>query len=705
MSVAMPLPAFSKPRHGDRSYSSVPSLIDNHAQLLMNATPIRRPMTGDLDILSASQYPHGLMQPYEEEDPNPRKRKAAMGLDQFYGGIVLNTSRANSEGGHSSSAEPEMSGSSKKPKTAKRATTNDGDDHTTEKKQRGRPRLDTQDETAADRRRTQIRLAQRAYRHRKETTISALKQKVTDLQTTIEQMNKTFLTLHDNMVDAGILNSHYSLGRQLQSATEEFVTLSKIASPDSDEEEEAAIAALTKVEGKSSPEAGEKSNSRRAGVSQEPKSSSSVGGSTKKTNKRRNVSFGNHPDQNSSTDADADVEELPSLVDRHDDALLALSQTAWATDNSNIHGLNDVLSFNATIPETILYDDPAEKIIIERPLKPAHHGGSYTYSFQETTFARRLHRMCLERAFRNLTNPNIEPDYIKRAFRFTFCFSNRKRMLQRFQEMLKRRAGESLENWNVPYFHIGGAGTHYPRRDDEGNPIYPPNMVSPAKAFGPQPYIEVETPRFDANVQDMLDNIGFGGVWFDSHDVEEYLKTKGIYLDGQSSFVEVDPSVLARVKASLATHSDGSSGSDRSPLEAVLRTPSPILPAERFTDPVTDPFIAHELSELYTHPSTLFPPTTTTSSSTIHSSKQITEGPDDSWPSFYAATGTVTNTPPTASFADLLGVGTRPRSPLTFDVEMFLERMIQGSACLGRAPGFRKETIDAALFTSLQESF
>jgi hypothetical protein len=40
-------------------------------------------MTGDLDILSASQYPHGLMQPYEEEDPNPRKRKAAMGLDHF----------------------------------------------------------------------------------------------------------------------------------------------------------------------------------------------------------------------------------------------------------------------------------------------------------------------------------------------------------------------------------------------------------------------------------------------------------------------------------------------------------------------------------------------------------------------------------------------------------------------------------------------
>jgi hypothetical protein len=567
-----------------------------------------------------------------------------------------------------------------------------------EKKQRGRPRLDTHDETAADRRRTQIRLAQRAYRHRKETTISALKQKVTDLQNTIEQMNKTFLTLHDNMVDAGILASHYSLGRQLQSATEEFVTLSKLASPESDDEEEAAIAALTQGEGKASPEAGEKSNNRRGSAHKEAKSSSTKP-SAKKTNARRAVSFNDH----SSTDAEADVEELPATV-QPDDTFLALSQTAWTTDNSNIHGLNDVLSFNATIPEVILYDDPNERLVVERPLKPAHQPeGSYTYSFQETTFARRLHRMCLERAFRNLTNPNIDPAYIKRAFRFTFCFSNRKRMLQRFQEMLKRRAGESLENWNVPFFHIGGAGTHFPRRDDDGNPIYPPNMVSPAKAFGPQPYVEAETPRSEASMQEMLDNIGFGGIWFDSHDVEEYLKTKGIYLDGQSSFIEVDPTVLSLVKSSTstttaATTSDGTSTSDRSPLETALRTPSPLLPSERFTDP----YIAHDLSELYpphqrataTATATLFPP----SSSRAPTPKSAG---DDVWASFPFPDAPGAQAPPT--FSDLLG--SRRQSPLTFDVEMFLERMIEGSACLGRAPGFRKANIDEALVTSLQEGF
>ncbi|EXJ61814.1 hypothetical protein A1O7_02244 [Cladophialophora yegresii CBS 114405] len=698
----MPMHAFTKQPYGDRAYSSLGSILDNPTHLLMSSQAVERPVGGDLDILSASRYPQGLMQPYDEiEEQNPRKRKATTSMDQLYGGIVLAGSAASGSN-RSSSAEQDTPSTQKKAKSIKRASTNEGDEQAMEKKQRGRPRLDTHDETAADRRRTQIRLAQRAYRHRKETTISALKQKVTALQNTIEQMNKTFLTLHDNMVDAGILASHYALARQLQSATEEFVALSKIASPESDDEEEAAIAALTRGEGKTSPEAGEKRNNRRGSGPKDAKlSSSTTKSSTKKADVRRAVSFNDR----GSPDAEADMEQSRATSQQPDDTFLAPPQTAWTMDDSNIHGLNDVLSFHTTIPETVLYDDPYEKLVVERPLNPPNRpqGSSYTYSFQETTFARRLHRMCLERAFRTLTSPNIDPAYIKRVFRFTFCFSNRRRMLQRFQEMLKRRAGESLENWNVPFFHIGGAGTHFPRRDDDGNPIFPPNMVSPAKAFGPQPYVEAETPRLEASMQEMLDNIGFGGVWFDSHDVEEYLKTKGLYLTGQSSFVEVDPAVLSLVRSTSATTSDGTSTSDRSPLENALRTPSPLLLAdERFPDP----FIAqHDLSsELYAPLQTaattttrvatarLFPPATSRAET-----PKSTNGDDDIWEASFPFPGA----PPT--FSDLLG--SRRQTPLTFDVEMFLERMVEDGACLGRAPGFRKAAIDEALVASLQEGF
>ena len=105
-------------------------------------------------------------------------------------------------------------------------------------------------------------------------------------------------------------------------------------------------------------------------------------------------------------------------------------------------------------------------------------------------------------------------------------------MLNRFQELLKRKAGESLENWNVPFFRIGGAGTHFPRRDDMGRKVYPPNIFSPAKAFGPMPFVVAEIPHSMTTVEQLVEAVGFGGVWFDSHDVEEYLRTKGIFLDG-----------------------------------------------------------------------------------------------------------------------------------------------------------------------------
>lgn len=698
--------AFAKQQYGERTYSSLQSILDDPAQVLMSSrASVQLPLGGELDILSASRYPQALTQPYEEIDTTSRKRKATTS-DQFYGGIVF----ADEDNNHSSAAEQEQKSSQKKKKKklTKRSSANNIDDHAESKKQRGRPRLDTRDENAADRRRTQIRLAQRAYRHRKETTIAALNQKVTDLQNTIEQMNKTFLNFHDNVVDAGILNSHYSLGRQLQAATEEFVQLSKIASPESDDEEE-AIARITKGDSKSSSEVNGNIRQASAGQHDGDNKTSFLSLPVRKTNGRRGVSF-----DRSSPEAEAEVEE-PSLTSSNNvdnDPLLDLSQAAWTTDTSNLDGLNDVVSFHATIPELVFppfYDEATTKYSVERPLKPAYHQGNYTYSFQETTFARRLHRMCLERAFRNLTNPSVDPNYIKRVFRFTFCFSNRKRMLQRFQEMLKRRAGESLENWNVPFFHIGGAGTHFPRRDVDGNPIYPPNMVSPAKAFGPQPWIQVETPRLETSTQEMLENIGFGGVWYDSHDVEEYLKTKGIYPDGQSSFIEVDPSVLPSVKTATFTASEGSS-SDRSPLEITIRTPSPTLGGD-LTDPIiTDPFIVRELGEMFSQPTTLFPTvsnsnayTTNPAVSTSPSSFSSNMGPEaskqqhnDPWADFNLPT----TSPPT--FSDTLR---RRPGPMTFDVEMFLERMVEESACLGRAPGFRKETIDTALVESLQESF
>ena len=79
------------------------------------------------------------------------------------------------------------------------------------------------------RRRTQIRLAQRAYRNRKETAIQTLEKKVSSLQDSNEEMSRAFMSLYDAAVAQGLLVSAPSFGRELQATTERFVALARRA--------------------------------------------------------------------------------------------------------------------------------------------------------------------------------------------------------------------------------------------------------------------------------------------------------------------------------------------------------------------------------------------------------------------------------------------------------------------------------------------
>ena len=88
------------------------------------------------------------------------------------------------------------------------------------------------------RRRTQIRIAQRAYRLRKESTIAAFKKRVEDLEDIIDQMNKSFIDLQDRVIDSGMVSSNSSLGEQLRFATKRFLELSTAALPTYGEEDD-----------------------------------------------------------------------------------------------------------------------------------------------------------------------------------------------------------------------------------------------------------------------------------------------------------------------------------------------------------------------------------------------------------------------------------------------------------------------------------
>ena len=231
----------------------------------------------------------------------------------------------------------------------------------------------------------------------------------------------------------------------------------------------------------------------------------------------------------------------------------------------------------------------------------------------------------------------------------------------------------------MPFFRVGGAGTHFPRRDDNGKPIYPPNMHSPASVFRPLRWLEPETPRAEDTTDKMLEAIGYGGEWFDAHDVEEYLKTKGVFLDGTSSFIEIDPSTIS-LPALTTTASTPKLDQTGSP----IRTPSPVVA------PHLEGYLDQDVQNAFaTNP--------------IFDFMASAGKPEDpQWPNTFDF-GFAQHSPDyTPTLQDVLG---NRQTPVTIDVSKFLERMVDGSACLGRAPGFRKSHIDNCLALSLQEAF
>ena len=558
----------------------------------------------------------------------------------------------------------------------RQSSTSDDDDEAT--RARGRPRLETQDETAADRRRTQIRLAQRAYRTRKENAITTLTKRVNELAASIGELSTAFLNIQGDMAESGILSNRPDISYQLNMAVANIVALAKT---------------------------GKGSTSDMENEGAEPKSNETSITSLPQSNSGqiKTVSF------------EDEVEEIlrgQSHIHVQSPNFQQVSLPSGQTVQIPTATAHSTQIFNQYFEA-----DQAQQIDfqVDRPLNAPDL--PYTYSFQETTFSRRLHRMCLEKGFRLLTAPDTHPDELARTFRFSFCLSSKKRVILRFQDLLKRGTDQALENWYVPFFYIGGAGTHFPRRDSEGQPIYPPNMLHPNKAFGPFPFVppsEIETPieKGSGSIDEILEAIGFGGTWFDSWDVEQYLRSKGIELEGNSSFVDVSPSVLSKLLPGAvsglsvpALSFDNSTGS--SPLALSISSPKSIhrsataspastnFTAALYPDLVQDHarslFSAHENLDL----SVLLPPTPK------GPTKQLPDGSEQDalWPMPYGCDGM------TGLLTQKAHPEQQPPPNIVMDVDKFLTRLLQDAACLGRAPGFRQETVDNALLMALTEGF
>lgn len=171
-------------------------------------------------------------------------------------------------------------------------------------------------------------------------------------------------------------------------------------------------------------------------------------------------------------------------------------------------------------------------------LCPSHLLSSSTSPFRETSFERRLHRACLKNGYHLLVDPTTDPDNVSRVFRLPLTLSTRDSMIQQVKGLLEGGLDEAPEMWDMPFFLLGGAGTHYPRRDHTGKPILPPNALPVSKFIGAFVHQKTEPQSFRSD-HDLLADLGLDGEWLDSYDVEGYLKEKGIFLSADTAFCRV----------------------------------------------------------------------------------------------------------------------------------------------------------------------
>ena len=366
------------------------------------------------------------------------------------------------------------------------------------------------------------------------------------MQQTINEMNDVFLDYNDRVISSGLASTTPVLGEDLKRTVERFVQVARSTNHES--ESDNSPPSPSKNLNRYSTNAAILDSGSHQSSASFVQAYPSVEVAPPNTVWGYQVSF--EPTSDIQHDEiDVDVPEVVRSQDYNTNVDMAQK---WVGNQT------DVQQYRAEVPTSPIYTSiwNAE---VDRKLTP-----DYTYSFQESTFARRLLRASYERVYHILTSPNSPEKEKRRMLRYSFCLGNVESITERLREVLTRTKQDSLEQWDAPVLHIGGAGLHYPRLSMDGEAT-PPETWSNSHSIRPFLRRKSETAVPDEDYPNNLVKwANVGGEWLDSNDVEQYLKGKGLHLDGQSSVAEIEvddpmPALTTEISAT-SPHSSSSGG-------------------------------------------------------------------------------------------------------------------------------------------------
>ncbi|KUI53618.1 AP-1-like transcription factor [Cytospora mali] len=556
------------------------------------------------------------------------------------------------------------------------------------KRARGRPRLDTKDQTAAERRRTQIRLAQRAYRSRKESAIQSLERKVQDLQETNEEMSNAFMKLHDFAVSLGMLEKAPEFARELRATTEKFLSLARKSSEDGGHdgrsESSSHDAARSPRHGRK-----EKSSSPEAIVTQPPRQQDVLpwGGYISTT---------------------APVISPPVSVPDHSNIMPTSTQALLDYEIITMPTTENA-SFPFGLTQNSLFPDIFEHTTLppSYPLSPfSALPLPNSLAATENTFGRRLQRTATERGYQLITMANPPKERFAKVFGFCMLFEPLDRIRDRLRSALDRTKAESLNNWQTPFWALGGAGQHHIQQDPNQGLVGNQGTTDqfkhsfPGGNFGLGPFDSRTGEIWDKNIDPRMRITlpGFQGDFYDAEEVELYLQSRGVSIQPGQDY-------LTALIDVAAFEGGGPRGQKSTPFDD-------------WPQNIDDAFGLHPSST----PPSLSPGT---GSGTDSSSLGMSDMPNsnNAWPvhdsrssgmgalgsqfqGFFtggaSAPGGLGDDRSTMAFA---GMSTRSNMTpenrkrlVTLDVNAFIKEMVARAVCLGRSPGFRPKDVNDAFW-------
>ncbi|KAG6248467.1 hypothetical protein E4U49_008418 [Claviceps purpurea] len=588
------------------------------------------------------------------------------------------------------------------------------------------PPWDTPRVLAAFRRRTQIRLAQRAYRQRKDTTITTLEKRVKELERANDDISRDFNDFF------GILLSE----RVLEGAPQAIQRLYFIAKKITATADQVRSGTSNGYSSPSDEDSAEVANTSGSGA-QYPRMPASSAQRITPSSAQDTIHQGVSFQEASYPETYGDPITAPGV------AASSLASTSASTSTSYSAPLIDVpsqpVSYGMTTAaaphdaDFSVYSSMGSRAAADFDATMASAPSPYqalpapsSFAANEHTFGRRLQRHATERGFRLLTSWSPPPERFAAVFGFCLLFETKDEIIRRFQRTLNCSPHEDLCFWRYPFTNLGGAGTFLP-----GQP--PTTTTSPDKASGnsgasrssssmpignqgtqsygkPQAMAGMSVGPWGPAVQATRDEkihcgpdrrlqmvlAGFEGDFFDSDEVETHLRRLGIFIPQRTDFVhaEIDLNELEEHEETMQVND----GSGLQSQQALYERPSSGMYATSRNSSRTSAVGVVESS--YSAGNSFM-----AKYGGVAQGSQPFPGPaSESAPPSISGNANGFGTAASAHISPHSGnrAWSQPvtwpnKVRVTLDVAVLLAELCSKTVCLGRSPGVRRKDVNAAV--------